>query len=495
MTDKELRQRLYTALDHAAPNDIEGVLSRCQPRTGKVVPISSGGKKARKKWVPALAAACVALVVAGGGFQYYMQNNTVASIVLLDVNPSVELTVNQKEKVLSATPANEDASVILDGMDLRGAHVDVAMNAIVGSLLQHGFVDELANSILITVEDTNAERGAQLQQDLTAQADAILSSAQVHGAILSQTIQDSQLLQQQAETYGISAGKVVLIQTIVDASGGLHTFEELVGLSINELNLLYTSLTTQNSNQQTQPTTPSHTIQSSGEASVQAYIGTEAAQAAAFAHAGVSSSDAVVLEVDYDYEDGCMVYEIEFVVGSVEYEYDIDAATGAVIKYQKEGGHTPVISQNQPQTGTATTEIGEKQAKSIAFSHAGVSESQVSSLRVERDLDDGRLEYEVSFWVGDTEYEYTIDAASGGVYKSESKTHTVSSTGDIGEAQAKSIALTHAGLAESEVFELKVKREVDDIQLEYEVEFKTAYAEYEYKIDGATGSILEFEQD
>lgn len=495
MTDKELRQRLYTALDHAAPNDIEGVLSRCQPRTGKVVPISSGRKKGGKKWIPALAAACVALVIAGGGgYQYYTQNNTVASVVLLDVNPSVELTVNQKEKVLSATPANEDAAVILDGMDLRGAHVDVAMNAIVGSLLQHGFVDELANSILITVEDTNAERGAQLQQDLTAQADAILSNAQIHGAILSQTIQNSQVLQQQAETYGISAGKVVLIQTIVDASGGLHTFEELVGLSINELNLLYTSLTTQNSNQQTQPATPSHTIQSSGEASVQAYIGTEAAQAAAFAHAGVSSSDAVVLEVDYDYEDGCMVYEIEFVVGSVEYEYDIDAATGAVIKYQREGGDTPAISQNQTQTGT-TTEIGEEQAKSIAFSHAGVSASEVSSLRVERDLDDGRLEYEVSFWVGDTEYEYTIDAASGGVYKSESKSHTVSSTSDIGQDEAKSIALTHAGLVESDVFDLKVKRDVDDNHLEYEVEFKTSYAEYEYKIDGATGSILEFEQD
>ena len=114
---------------------------------------------------------------------------------------------------------------------------------------------------------------------------------------------------------------------------------------------------------------------------------------------------------------------------------------------------------------------------------------------MERDLDDGRLEYEVSFWVGDTEYEYTIDAASGGVYKSESKSHTVSSTSDIGEGQAKSVALTHAGLAESEVFDLKVKRDVDDNRLEYEVEFKTSYAEYEYKIDGATGSILEFEQD
>ena len=225
------------------------------------------------------------------------------------------------------------------------------------------------------------------------------------------------------------------------------------------------------------------------------YVGIDAAKAIAMAAADVSENTATFTTAELEERNGIAYYDIDFSVDGKEYEYDIDAATGAVIKYQKEGGHTPVISQNQPQTGTATTEIGEEQAKSIAFSHAGVSESQVSSLRMERDLDDGRLEYEVSFWVGDTEYEYTIDAASGGVYKSESKTHTVSSTGDIGEAQAKSIALTHAGLAESEVFELKVKREVDDNQLEYEVEFKTAYAEYEYKIDGATGSILEFEQD
>ena len=53
--------------------------------------------------------------------------------------------------MLSATPANADAVAILDGMDLTGAKVDVAMNAIVGSMLTNGYVDELANSILITV--------------------------------------------------------------------------------------------------------------------------------------------------------------------------------------------------------------------------------------------------------------------------------------------------------------------------------------------------------
>ena len=111
----------------------------------------------------------------GGGVGYYLQSNTVASIISLDVNPGVELTVNRQEKVLSAAPTNEDAVDILDGMELKGTPLDVAMNAIVGSLVKNGYVDELANSILITVEDEDTARGARLQQELTSQADAVLA--------------------------------------------------------------------------------------------------------------------------------------------------------------------------------------------------------------------------------------------------------------------------------------------------------------------------------
>ena len=246
MTDREMEARLAAALERTAPDDVEAVLARCGAQTGAVVPLpgQGGGQsgKQKKRWVPLAVAACLVLAVAGGGAGYVHQlNQAVASIVCLDVNPSVELTVNRKETVLSATPANADAVAILDGMDLTGAKVDVAMNAIVGAMLTNGYVDELANSILITVEDDDAQRGAALQQALTAQADAILASYQVNGAILSQTIQNSAQLQQLSQEYGISAGKAALIQTIIDGSHGTKTFESLVGLSINELNLLYST--------------------------------------------------------------------------------------------------------------------------------------------------------------------------------------------------------------------------------------------------------------
>ena len=439
MTDQELEQKLRTALEHAAPNDFQGVLARISPKTRTEqapIPFEAAARKKKRRWAPLAAAACLALVVAAGGGGWYLQNNTVASVVSLDVNPSVTLNVNSKEKVLSAVPVNEDGGDILAGMDLTGVQLDVAMNAIVGALLTQGYVDELANSILITVEDDDVGRGARLQQELTDQADAILANTSVNGAILSQTIQNSQQLQELSDTYGITTGKAALIQTIVDNGNSLHTFEELVGLSINDLNLLYTSLTTApaepstgggTSGCGTAETAPA--IQSSGQASDSAYIGVEAAKSAAFAHAGLDASQVTTDEVDFDYEDGRMVYELEFYADGAEYEYDIDASTGAVVKFSQEGGRTQTSSSAgsggasgnvssgsgsgtaQSGAGGTAADIGREAALAAALSHAGVSQDQVYNLEVKREYDDGRLEYEIEFKTGGWEYEYTINAA------------------------------------------------------------------------------------
>ena len=441
MTDQELEQKLRTALEHAAPDDFQGVLARISPkaRTEQApIPFEAAARKKKRRWAPLAAAACLALVVAAGGGGWYLQNNTVASVVSLDVNPSVTLNVNSKEKVLSAVPVNEDGGDILAGMDLTGVQLDVAMNAIVGALLTQGYVDELANSILITVEDDDAGRGARLQQELTDQADAILANTSVNGAILSQTIQNSQQLQELSDAYGITTGKAALIQTIVDTGNSLHTFEELVGLSINDLNLLYTSLTSAPAEPSTGGGTPGSgtaetapAIQSSGQASDSAYIGVEAAKSAAFAHAGLDAAQVTMGEVDFDYEDGRMVYELEFYANGAEYEYDIDASTGAVVKFSQEGGRTQTSSSAgsggasgnvssgsgsgtaQSGAGGTAADIGREAALAAALNHAEVSQDQVYDLEVKREYDDGRLEYEIEFKTGGWEYEYTISAADG----------------------------------------------------------------------------------
>lgn len=57
--------------------------------------------------------------------------------------------------------------------------------------------------------------------------------------------------------------------------------------------------------------------------------------------------------------------------------------------------------------------ISEDEAKSIAFEDAGVNAADVTRSRVSRDFDDGRQEYDVDFYVGTQEYEYTISAEDG----------------------------------------------------------------------------------
>lgn len=520
MTDHELERRLRTALDHAAPNDLEGVLSRCETGKGTVIDMTNAveTKKKKRRWAPLAAAACLALVLVGGGggYYYYSANNAVASLVSLDVNPSIQLEVNKNEKVLSATPMNDDGAEILDGMDLKGTQADVAMYAIIGSLLQHGYVDELANSILITVEDDDQARGEKLQQELTAQADAALANAQVNGAVLAQTLQNSEELSQKAQEYGISTGKAALIQAIVAGSNNTKTFEDLVGLSINELNLLYTAqapLEGQTSgNEQNTGAANAAPITTSGSASQSAYIGLEAAKEAALKHAGVSASDATFVEAEYDYDDGRMVYEVEFHVKGTEYDYEIDAQTGAVVKYKNEqnGANTSGSSAN------TSSFIGESAAKTAALNHAGVSESSTKYCNAWLEYDDGRAEcYEVEFMAGNTRYEYKIALTSATVLESERESYGGSgssgqSTGqsgsqtsggsgtsstDIGAEKAKSIALNHAGVSASQTSEMKVEQDWDDGVLEYEVEFKAGGVEYEYTIHGGTGQILKYESD
>lgn len=497
MTEHELEKRLRTALEHAAPDNLEKLLSQCTPQRQKIVPLTVPARPKRRRWT-ALAAACLVLVLAGAGagVGFYQTAGAVASVVSLDVNPGVKLEVNRREKVLSAVALNGDADDILDGMELKGTDLNVAVNAIVGSLLKHGYVDELANSILISVEDSDVSRGEELEQRLAAEVEQVLDSAQVNGAILSQTVSSDAQLQQKADEYGISLGKASLIQSLVDNSSTLN-FESLVGLSINELNLLANSTAVQTNMAGTgQTAVESNTsIHSSGTASQDAYIGAQAAQQIALAHAGVTAAQAQYFASDYDYEDGRMVYEVEFFADGAEYEYDIDAATGAIVQYereQKQGGTSAPSA-----TPSGGTDIGASAAKTAAFQNAGVQESEVTGLQVHHDEDDGIVVYEIEFRAGTTEFEYEISGVDGSVRSVQREEHSGVQTSNQGidGQKALDIALQHAGVNSRDAGEVEIEDELDDDVPHYKVEFQANGVEYEYEIDAQSGTVLDAERD
>ncbi|MBS7362142.1 MAG: PepSY domain-containing protein [Oscillospiraceae bacterium] len=68
----------------------------------------------------------------------------------------------------------------------------------------------------------------------------------------------------------------------------------------------------------------------------QTYITAEQAKAAALSAAGFSASEVRGLKAEFDFDDGRAVYEVEFKKGIFEYDYEIDAVSGKVLKAEKE---------------------------------------------------------------------------------------------------------------------------------------------------------------
>lgn len=508
MTDHELEQRIRAAVEHATPDRLDEILSSCgqqnivtntpvcRARTdgqteGAIIYMSErknqnsrfGGVK---KSLTAIAAAAAMFVLCFGGYSLSQKNAApvVDSVVMLDVNPSLSLSVDAEEKVLSAEALNEDAEKVLGSMELKDTSLEVAVNAIIGSMLQKGYLGDLQNAILVSVENDDATRGEALQKKV---AEAIANAAQngsLDAAVLSQLISSNDAaLAELAKQYDISLGKAALIHEVI-AQVPTLTFEDLAPMAINEIALIAAS-----------KNVSSESVAQSGAASNKAYIAQEQALNVVYNHAGVAAEDLVKLEMEFDSKGGTMIYEVEFETTTKKGEYEINATTGAILK-----------SEVKHHNSSADTSgyIGANAARDAALAHAGVAAGDVLEIEIELDSDDHVMTYKVEFLTGSREYEYRINATTGAVvtYETKGRKNAVNqssgsgaSTGStyIGEPAAKESALTHAGVAESSTTDVECYLEYEDGKpVFYCVEFKVSKTKYEYEIDLYSGAVLNY---
>lgn len=60
----------------------------------------------------------------------------------------------------------------------------------------------------------------------------------------------------------------------------------------------------------------------------------------------------------------------------------------------------------------------------------------------------------------------------------------------IGDQAAINAALSHAGFAQGDVYDLSVELDLDDAVVHYDVDFKQGGMEYDYDINATTGEII-----
>lgn len=167
--------------------------------------------------------------------------------------------------------------------------------------------------------------------------------------------------------------------------------------------------------------TPSQTAPAA-PAGTSGLVGEESAKAAALTHAGVSSDQVQFEKCKLDWEDGRQVYEVDFRTQmGVEYDYEIDAASGAVLSADYDAGDAVTTAPPAGNQDTAAAALLEEaQVRQIALDRVpGATSSHVCQW--EWDHDDCAYEGEILY--GGCEYEFKIDARTGAVLEWSSEHH------------------------------------------------------------------------
>ena len=508
ITEEGINTALRSSMEKLTPDKFPAILGDCKERKDKKMDnITTIKPNKRKHVLRYIAAAAAFLLIVGCAFGLIRNADAknVYTTVMIDVNPSVQINANKNERVLSVTPLNRDGEVIIGELDFSGSTIDVAVNAVIGSMLKHGYITETRNAILISVMSKDKAEAAELNSKLYTEVNAQLSASAIDASVLSQDMTDSNTESNRlADEYGISCGKAQLIDTII-TSGHPYTFEELAHMSISALNgILNGTIDTD---------APHHNGGSHGESD---NVGSEeAALAIALEHAGVTLDQLSWYEICLDFDDGIWVYEVEFVVGNTEYEYEINAITGEIIKFETEfeddpHGAPPVTERPTQQPGSNF--LSEDEIKAIVFNHAGVNANDVREFEIELDDEHGIWVYEVEFKAGNIEYDYVVNAVTGEIIKSETEVDddptaapgtprpTAQPTQQPGseflsEDEIRAIVFNHAGVNANDVREFEIELDDEDGIWVYEVDFKAGSIEYDYVVNAVTGAIIRVETE
>ena len=404
MKREEIEKKLDTAVSGMIPEDMfkkisENIVSVDAER------IEKGMKKKfnifGKGFVGVAAAACVLFAVGVVGVPYYGNNYVPDSHVDIDVNPGVEIVTNKKNKVLEVQSTNQDGASVIDGMNLKNTELKVAVNALIGSMVQKGYIQNDNTGILVTVRNDNEDRANKIKAEVLNDINTALSTNSVKATVINQTVKSTVDAKKFAAENNISIGKAVFVLNLAAKDGSLDA-KELAKMKVSEI----ASLVVQK---------------------------------------GIDIRDIV----DYDSDDSIW----ENIADAIE-DIDEDArekgiATSAAVENNTAAATTaqpaetqpapaattaaqtevptqpaaPTQAATQPQTAAPTqaaaSGISADRAKQIALSHAGVSGA--SFTKVELDTDDGVRVYEIEFKVGNVEYDYDIDAASGAIISSSSE--------------------------------------------------------------------------
>ena len=164
--------------------------------------------------VSAAAAALVIFVSGIAGYNY--MSRTACSYVTLDVNPSIEYTLNRRDEVIKIAPLNSDAEPIVASVNEqtgKKSALDEAINQTLDALTENNYLKaEEENYLLFDVVSDNAKRSDKIISTINEIADTN-STDDYH--VVSSSLEDHK----EAASNNMSAGRYKMMKDELESMG------------------------------------------------------------------------------------------------------------------------------------------------------------------------------------------------------------------------------------------------------------------------------------
>ncbi len=105
-------------------------------------------------------AACLFMLLLAGGVLYTSQT----ALISIDVNPSIELSLNRFDQVVKATAKNEDGNRVLSEIELQNLKYQDALERIIAAEQALGYLQDGADMVFAVQSENGAQRESLLTQ-------------------------------------------------------------------------------------------------------------------------------------------------------------------------------------------------------------------------------------------------------------------------------------------------------------------------------------------
>ncbi len=181
---------------------------------GQVIEIKEFIKRKRRFIPIAAAAAVLMLMFSTGAYAYY----TPYSYVSLDVNPSIEYSLNRFDRVLKVTGVNDDGKEIVKELSLErlgNKKIDEAIALTIKQIEEEGFFEgNLEGGIVISTSAKDLKRSERLAADLQENAEKAVAKENVE--VEAYAVGLERVLK--AHELGVTPGKLNLVEKLRDSA-------------------------------------------------------------------------------------------------------------------------------------------------------------------------------------------------------------------------------------------------------------------------------------